>query len=119
MKESRRCVRSVEIEAERDLRIFKYLKNIGCKDPEDSGFVSFTIPYAERYHHCFCFYSIIKEEFADKYKYVCHYILSDIPCSNSDVLCVTTESDITRDPQYTHRFFGTHKVGKCPFCDYR
>jgi hypothetical protein len=60
---------------------------------------------------------MLKDDLDKKYVYVTHFLLSEKECDEeSPVLCVLTERV---KGKLTHRFFGTHKVGECPFCEYR
>lgn len=116
MKESRRCIRSDRF-PEQDEKVTKYAKKMGCKYPSSSSYFGDTGREEFMYHICFEFQSMLKDDLDKKYVYVTHFLLSEKECDEeSPVLCVLTERV---KGKLTHRFFGTHKVGECPFCEYR
>jgi hypothetical protein len=116
MKESRRCIRS-NTYPEVDRKVTKYAKKMGCKHPSSLSYFGDTGRDEFITHMCFDFASMLKDDLDKKYVYVTHFLLSEKECyGESPVLCVLTEE--IRD-EYSHRFFGTHNVGECPFCEYR
>jgi len=94
-----------------NLTPFQAAKLHGCSNPINSQYRSaLTDKRGWELHGCFEFASRIKAE--EDYDYIVHFLHDSL----KDAICVGLVNCSADRRRWA--FLGTHKIGKCPYCEY-
>ena len=117
MRQIRRNVICNENFPEFHVKIFNWLIKNGCESPKDSFFrgAVYSNVICLKKQRCFNFSSKMLDRYRGSIDIVTHFLLSKEGCKGEEVICVITSNYLDI---YKHSFY-KHKVGKCPYCEYR